>query len=794
MSQEPNNQPAAEAVDNDSSTDELDREAGGDGDSPFVGFEDDFLQDMMSGNFIEYASYSIKERAIPHVDDGLKPVQRRILHALHEKDDGRYHKVANIIGHTMQYHPHGDASIGDALVVLANKRYFIDPQGNFGNIFTGDQASAARYIECRLTPLAREVLFNPEITEFIDSYDGRNREPVTLPAKVPALLMLGAEGIAVGMRTRILPHNFGELLKAQIRLLQDKSVKVHPDFPTAGTMDVSEYEDGYGKVKVRARIEIVNDKTLAIREIPYTTTTESLIASIEDAVRKNKIKISSINDYTAERVEVEITLPRGIHAEETRQQLFAYTDCELNLSSQIIVIRDNRPVQVGVSDVLRHTTDRLLAYLKRELEIELGKLHDRFHERSLIRIFIENRIYKRIEECTSYEAVVGEVRAGLAPFRDQLRREIGDQDIEKLLQIQIRRISRFDLDKINDELNDILARIEQAKQALDQLVEYAVSYLKGVLKKFAKEFPRQTEITDLQEVDAREVALRNIRVGHDRQGHFVGSEVRNSNKSEDPLLCSEFDRLVLLKGDGSFKVVPVPEKLYVGAVKYVFVADRNQVYSMVYRDRKTRRHFAKRFRIDRYIMEREYRTVPKGCLVEAIYTNYGVVLRGEFKHKSKGGDEAAEIDFEYVEMRSTTARGFKVSDREVASFTQVRRGSATPLDNGSKKPEAADAPEARPEGEPRKAGKPPPPPSRRKTRKTAAQSPQPPEAAEPAKVAEANAKAGTGSRTGSGAEAKSAESAAQDSPGRPAEAEADPAAVKPAGRLLIDEDTPFFLE
>ncbi len=293
MSQEPDRDAAAEtAADNDQSADEIEREPDGESDSSFVGFEDDFLQDMMSGNFIEYASYSIKERAIPHIDDGLKPVQRRILHSLYEKDDGRYHKVANIIGHTMQYHPHGDASIGDALVVLANKQYFIDPQGNFGNIFTGDEASAPRYIECRLTPLAREVMFNPEISEFADSYDGRNREPLTLPAKVPSLLMLGAEGIAVGMRTRILPHNFSELLKAQIKLLQGKSTHVYPDFPTSGTIDVNEYEDGYGKVKVRARIETKNDKTLVIREIPYSTTTESLIASIEEAARKSKIKIT----------------------------------------------------------------------------------------------------------------------------------------------------------------------------------------------------------------------------------------------------------------------------------------------------------------------------------------------------------------------------------------------------------------------------------------------------------------------------------------------------------------------
>ncbi|MFW5803239.1 MAG: DNA topoisomerase IV subunit A, partial [Verrucomicrobiota bacterium] len=494
--------------------------------------EDDFLANMMAGNFIEYASYVIKERAIPDVDDGLKPVQRRILHSLHQIDDGRFHKVANVIGHTMQYHPHGDASIGSALVVLANKEFYIDKQGNFGNIHTGDAASAARYIECRLTPLARDILFNPEITEFEDSYDGRNREPVRLPAKLPSLLMLGADGIAVGMSTRILPHNFNELIDAQIAILRGKAKPVYPDFLTGGLMDVGEYADGTGKVKVRARIEIVDDKTLVIREVPAGTTTESLMGNIEDAVRHGKIKIAQIKDYTAENVEIEIKLPRGMYAKETIKRLYAYTDCEVNISSSIMVICENEPVMMTVSEILQRNADKLQEYLHWELQIRLGRLNEAFHAKTLAQIFIENRIYKRIEDCESWQAVLDEVHAGLEPFSDQFRREVTDEDIERLLQLQIRRISKFDLDKNRQELDDILRQIEETRDNLENLTRYAVDYLKKVKKTYGKEFPRHTEITDLGEVDARQVALKNLRVGHDRQNNFVGTEVKNSNKSE----------------------------------------------------------------------------------------------------------------------------------------------------------------------------------------------------------------------------------------------------------------------
>ncbi len=732
---------------------------------------DDLLQEMMGQNFIEYASYSIKERAIPHLDDGLKPVQRRIMHALQQMDDGRFHKVANVIGQTMQYHPHGDASIGDALVVLANKEYFIEKQGNFGNIFTGDEASAARYIECRLTDLAREVMFNPEITEFIDSYDGRKKEPLTLPAKIPALLLLGTEGIAVGMRTRILPHNFNDVLKAQIKYLQGKTIKIYPDFPTAGTMDTEEYEDGFGKVKVRARIDVENDKTLIVREIPYGTTTESLMNSVEDAARKNKIKIAGINDFTAENVEIEITLPRGVHAKDTCKQLYAYTDCEINLSSQIIVIRDNRPEQVGVTEVIEYTTDRLVEYLKWELEIELGKLQDRLHEKSLVRIFIENRIYKRIEECETYDKVIAEVHAGLEPFKKDLNREVTDEDIEKLLQIQIRRISRFDLNKNQDEIDATLKAIEETEHHLANLTDYAIDYLKALREKYGKLFPRQTEITSMQEVDARKVALRNLKVGYDRLHHFVGTEVRNSNKNEDPIQVSEFDRLILLESNGKLKVLPVQDKVYVGQVKYLFRADKEQVYCMVYRDKKTGKHYAKRFRIDSYIMDREYRTIPKNCIIENIYTNYGVVVRCEFKHQVRGADDAMDLVFDQVEMRSRGARGLKIHDREISNFSIVKRGSAEPPE-GEREGDDEDVDELRDTK-----------PSVNRGGKTAKDG----KVAPPAKTAKkTEAKVAAPKKTGESAKKS------QTIEPKP-ELKAEPKA-KPKPKTRIDEDTPFFLE
>ena len=415
-----------------------------------------YIDSLYDNYFLEYASYYIKDRAIPHIDDGLKPVQRRILYALQQIDDGKFHKVANVVGQTMQYHPHGDQSIYGALVVLANKDLFIEKQGNFGNIHTGDDAAAARYIECRLTPLAKETLFNKSLTPYVSSYDSRNQEPVVFPAKLPVLLAQGAEGIAVGMATKILPHNLIELLEAQIAYLQDRSFQLRPDFPTGGLADFSTYNDGNGKVLVRARLDTSDPKRIVIRELAFGTTTEQLIASIEDAARKNKIKIGTISDYTAENVEIEIKLPRGTYTEEVVDALYAFTDCEMSISANLMLINEHsRPQVMSATEVLQHNVDRLVDILKAELQLEAEQLNNKLHAKTLEQIFIENRIYTAIEEQTTTAEVALAVRTGLWPFAPQINRDITDDDIETLLKIPIRRISRYDINRAQEEMKEI---------------------------------------------------------------------------------------------------------------------------------------------------------------------------------------------------------------------------------------------------------------------------------------------------------------------------------------------------
>src|SRR5664279_2097688 len=456
------------------------------------------LHTRVDRGFLDYASYVIRDRAIPNLADGFKPVQRRIMWALHEKDDGRFIKVANVVGHTMQYHPHGDASIGDALVVLANKRYLIEGQGNFGNVFTGDVAAAPRDIECRRTELARTEVFNDEITELVPSYDGRNKEPVALPSKLPLLLMLGTEGIAVGMASRILPHNFPELLEAQIAILKQQPFKCLPDFQTGGLMDAREYKDGTGQIKVRAKIKVKDESTVVIKEIPPTTTTDSLISSIEDASRKGKLKVKSINDFTSENVEIEIKCPQGVDAEKLVDALYAFTDCEVSITSRIIVIKENRPVELTVSEVLRENTAQLVELLKRELELKQKQLEDELHYRTLERIFIEERIYKLIEKCKTNEAVMAAVYEGFKPFKKQLVREIVDADVEKLLQVRIRRISLFDINKHREEMEKTKAELEETRKNLKGLTKYAIGHLEAVLEKYGPLYPRPVSYTHLR--------------------------------------------------------------------------------------------------------------------------------------------------------------------------------------------------------------------------------------------------------------------------------------------------------
>src|SRR5213594_494953 len=450
------------------------------------------LHRRVDTGFLQYASYVIRDRAIPNLADGLKPVQRRILWSLNEKDDGRFIKVATISGHCAQYHPHGEAAISDALVVLVNKRYLIEGQGNFGNIFTGDPPAAPRYIECRLTDLASAEIFNDDLTEFVPSYDGRNQEPIALPSKLPALLMLGTEGIAVGMACKILPHNFPELLQAQVAILKQQPFKLLPDFPTGGLMDAREYKDGTGSIKVRAKLKTKDDSTVVVKEIPPTTTTDSLIGSIEDAARKGKIKVKTVNDFTSEEVEIEIKAPSGVGAEQLLDALYAFTDCEVTIASRIVVIRDNRPVEMTVSEVLKENTTQLVEILKRELEWKEKKLQDELHFRTLERIFIEERIYKKIERCKTNDAVVAAVHNGFKPFRRQLLRELTGADVERLLAVRIRRISLFDINQHREEMERVKAELAETGKNLKHLTKYVIGHLEALLQKYGPQYPRLT--------------------------------------------------------------------------------------------------------------------------------------------------------------------------------------------------------------------------------------------------------------------------------------------------------------
>ena len=663
------------------------------------------LRNFYADNYVQYASYVVRDRAIPDVDDGLKPVQRRILHCMYQVDDGRFNKVAGVVGDTMHYHPHGDASIYGALVVLANKEYFIDRQGNFGDIITGLSAAAPRYIECRLTQLAKETMFNPDITEFVDTYDGRSKEPVRLPAKVPSLLMLGSDGIAVGMATHIFSHNFKELLEAEIKSLRKEDFLVLPDFPQGGLMDASDYDDGRGKIRVRARIEPDGDKKLIIREVPPGTTTESLITSIEAAAKRGKVKLAGINDYTSENVCIEISLQRGIYAEETLKELYAYTDCEKEISSDLLVIKDNVPTMMTVSEIVTRNADKLREYLGRELQLEHDRLLERILEKTLAQIFVENRIYKRIEKCQSVEAIFAETRKGLEAHRDLIYRDITDGDIEKLLQIPIRRISAFDIAKNEQEIAGLREKLEECKANLAKLTEFTIAYLQKLLEKYGDLFPRRTEITGITTINAREVARRDVKVYFDKQGHFVGTAVKPSSKEAAPLVLTEFDKIMLLRGDGTLKVMDIPEKEYVGQTKYLLPADKEQVYSILYRHRQEGTWYAKRFKVGQYMLGKEYHIIQENCLIERLYTNAGVVLELEIKSAHRRLTKKITVDFDSMPMRSREAKGFKLTSYEVVNIVVVNKGgerSETDTETGAPEPDAPAAgspvPDAQAEG------------------------------------------------------------------------------------------------
>jgi topoisomerase-4 subunit A len=624
------------------------------------------LHTRVDRGFLDYASYVIRDRAIPNLADGLKPVQRRILWALHEKDDGRFIKVANVVGHTMQYHPHGDASIGDALVVLANKRYLIEGQGNFGNIFTGDPAAASRYIECRLTELARTEVFNDSITDFIPSYDGRNKEPVTLPCKLPLNLMLGAEGIAVGLSARILPHNFPELIEAQIAILKKQPFKCLPDFATGGLMDARDYQDGKGSVKVRARIKTRDDSTVVITEIPPTTTTDSLIASIEDAVQKGKLKVKSINDFTSENVEIEIKCPAGVDAEKLVDALYAFTDCEVSIASRIVVIKNNRPVELTVSEILRENTEQLVAILKRELELRERQLLDELHYRTLERIFIEERIYKLIEKCKTNEAVFASVYEGFKPFKKELVREMIDADVEKLLQVRIRRISLFDISKHREEMEKTKTELDATRKNLKGLTKYVIGHLEALLEKYGPQFPRlTTKSARHEEVDVKAVAFKSFKVSYDRASGYVGYKVSGE---EFKLECTKFDKILLVFKDGTYKVSELPEKLFVGPeLFYCGLPDREKVFTCAYTDRKA--SYLKRFKFGGTILNKAYLCIPDKSRILFFAPETPKQLFIRYKPAPHQKINQQTCDPSKIEIKSPKTRGRQISIKDISSVT-----------------------------------------------------------------------------------------------------------------------------
>ncbi len=559
--------------------------------------------------FLDYASYVILERAVPAIEDGFKPVQRRIMHALKELDDGRYNKVANVVGHTMQYHPHGDASIADAMVQIGQKDLLIDTQGNWGNILTGDSAAASRYIEARLSKFALDVVFSPKITEWQLSYDGRKKEPVNLPVKFPLLLAQGAEGIAVGLSTKILPHNFNELIDASIKHLKGQRFKLFPDFPTAGIIDVTNYNEGVrgGKVRIRARINQLDKNTLVIKEIPFTTNTSSLIDSILKANDKGKIKIKKIEDNTAAEVEILIHLPSGISPDKTIDALYAFTNCESSISPLGCVIEDNKPLFIGAHEMLRRSTDNTLALLKAELEIQLGELEEQWHFASLERIFIENRIYRDIEEEETWEGVLNAIDKGLKPHTKHLKRKVTEEDIVRLTEIRIKRISKFDLDKAQQHIESLEDRIAQTRHHLDNLIDYTIDYFKELKKKYGKGRERKSEIRIFDTIEAAKVVIRNTKLYVNRDEGFIGTSLRRDEYVTD---CSDIDDIIVFTKAGKMMVTKVDSKTFIGK-NIIHVAvfkkkDARTTYNMIYKDGRGGSSYVKRFNVTGITRDKMY--------------------------------------------------------------------------------------------------------------------------------------------------------------------------------------------
>ncbi|RYC51261.1 DNA gyrase/topoisomerase IV subunit A [Flagellimonas olearia] len=635
--------------------------------------------------FLDYASYVILERAVPAIEDGFKPVQRRIMHALKELDDGRYNKVANVVGHTMQYHPHGDASIADAMVQIGQKDLLIDTQGNWGNILTGDGAAASRYIEARLSKFALEVIYSPKITEWQLSYDGRKKEPVHLPVKFPLLLAQGAEGIAVGLSTKILPHNFNELIDASIKHLKGQRFTLYPDFPTGGIIDVANYNEGLrgGKVRVRAKISALDKNTLVITEIPYGTNTSSLIDSILKANDKGKIKIKKIEDNTAAEVEILVHLPNGISPDKTIDALYAFTACESSISPLGCIIEDNKPLFIGVKEMLERSTENTVELLKSELEIQLGELEEQWHFASLERIFIENRIYRDIEEEETWEGVIAAIDKGLKPFTTNLKREVTEEDIVRLTEIRIKRISKFDLEKAQQLIDSLDERIAQTKHHLEHLVEYAIDYFKELKKKYGSGRERQSEIKVFDDIEATKVVIRNTKLYVNREEGFIGTSLKRDEYVTD---CSDIDDIIVFTQKGEMMVTKVDSKVFVGK-NIIHVAvfkkkDKRTTYNMIYKDGKGGASYIKRFNVTSITRDKIYPLSGDKASAEVLYFSANpngeaevitVLLRQSGSIKKLKWD----LDFADVLIKGRASKGNLVTKYSVKRIELKEKGVST---------------------------------------------------------------------------------------------------------------------
>ncbi|MDR1836141.1 MAG: DNA topoisomerase IV subunit A [Treponema sp.] len=640
-----------------------------------------YIKNLFDRNFLEYASYVIKDRAIPDLEDGLKPVQRRILHSLFEMDDGKFHKVANVTGHCMKYHPHGEASINPALVVLANKELFIDRQGNFGNLYTGDDASAPRYIECRVTPLAKDIFHNPKLTIWADSYDGRNREPVLFPAKIPVVLVMGVEGIAVGMSTKILPHNVIEVLEAEIACLTGKKFELYPDFPTGGYVDVSGYDGGNGKVLVRAKLDTSDQKRILITELPFGSTTESIINSIDSAARAGRIKILGINDFTTDKVEIEIKLARGVYAQETVDALFAFTECEQSISVNLLVIKNGLPAVMTVSEVIKHHAKQLVKILTKELELEKKELLDKLHLRTLERIFIEERIYKGIEKMKTAKGVQDAVVTGFKPFMKEVGpRGISTDDVEHLLRIPIRRISLYDISKARDEMEQINTRLKEITGHLKNIVAYSVSYLKGIVAKIKANEEigggvRKTVVGAFDKVIAKEVVKRDVELKYDGRTGYLGTNVSGAKIAE----VSPFDRILAVRKNGMYTVMDLPEKAFVGAdAWWIGVADKEDlsktIFTIIYKEKESGFPYIKRCVIEGWIINKDYFLVPDGAQVLHVDTRPKFTFGVKYDPKPRLKVLSENFKAQDYSVRGLKAGGIRLAAKEAESVECLKKG------------------------------------------------------------------------------------------------------------------------